>query len=453
MTAAGLLRDALLPSFGPEEIRWITLPIVAGSAEALLRLDPVEPAVFWDAGDGDGAHAPLAGWGAAHVVTAEGPGRFEDVRTAAERLWPRISVMPMGGEGPVPPRLFGGFSFLPSPPPPPWSAFGAAAFVLPRVLVAGGPSPRLAVAASAADAAGEGPERLSALVARIVTLLAGDRSNGARPTPALETADAPSSDGWAEALASIRLRIAAGEAEKIVAARRREIRFGGAIDPVAVLRALAGGTAAEARFAFRHGGATFLGATPERLVSRRGLAVGTEALAGSIDAGRAERDTELLRSLKDAEEHGYVVRAIASVLEPLCDELDYPATPGIRHLRHVLHLRTPFTGRLSGPVHVLELVDRLHPTPAVGGTPAREAVAWIADHEPWSRGWYASPVGWFDAAGDGDFVVALRSALVDADRAYLYAGAGIVRDSETDAELAETEVKLRTMADALGTAA
>ncbi len=500
MTAADLLTDALRPPFRPGEIRWITLPVgdtgdaaaavaaeltgsraipvrPAAPAEALLRLDAAEPAVFWD-----GARlGPVAGWGAALTVAGHGAGRFQQVRRAAERLWPRLEAATAPGVDPLPPRLFGGFSFLPSPPPAPWSAFGAATFVLPRLLYAPGPAdrdarpgadpaeagsragadssdhpatpPRLAVAARAADAREDGPERLAALVARTLTLLAGDRANGARPAPALQAVDAPSPAGWADALASIRGRIEAGEADKIVAARKREIRFAGAIDALAVLRALAGGSAAEARFAFRHGGATFLGATPERLISRRGLAVATEALAGSIDADRAERDAELLHSLKDAEEHGYVVRAIADALEPLCDQLDYPEAPGIRHLRHVLHLRTPFNGRLARAVHVLELVDRLHPTPAVGGTPAGEAVAWIAAHEPWSRGWYASPVGWFDAAGDGEFVVALRSALVDGDRAHLYAGAGVVRDSETEAELAETEVKLRTMADALGTGA
>lgn len=478
MSEWDLVLEALRPPLRPDRIRWITVPLSGpgplARPEVLLRLDPAEPAFFWDADpprpdarDGGPAMggpsgpsvdsadssdlAPIVGWGAAHVVRAGGPDRFDAVRSAADRLWPRIEAVPAGGAEAVPPRLFGGFSFLPSSPPAPWRAFGAATFVLPRLVYVpvpagtGAPAgPRLAVAVLAADV--DEPGRLQALVRRVLTLLVDGRTNGARPPSPVETGDAPPPEAWERAVASIRRRIRSGGAEKIVAARKREIRFDGGVDPVGVLRALGADTAAEARFAFRHGAATFLGATPERLISRRGPAVATEALAGSAGA---ERAPELLDNPKDAAEHAYVVRAIARALEPLCDSLEYPATPGIRRLRHVVHLRTPFTGRLSSPVHVLELVRRLHPTPAVGGTPGEAALEWIAANEPWSRGWYASPVGWFDAQGDGDFVVALRSALLDGARAHLYAGAGIVRDSEPGAELAETEVKLRTVSEAL----
>ncbi len=145
-----------------------------------------------------------------------------------------------------------------------------------------------------------------------------------------------------------------------------------------------------------------------------------------------------------------MVRAIVEALAPLCESLDHPDEPRIQRLRHVVHLQTPFVGRLREPTHVLELVRRLHPTPAVGGWPAAPALRWIAREEPGSRGWYAGPVGWFDARGDGEFGVALRSGLLRRGEAHLYAGAGIVRGSDAEAEFDETEVKLRTMLDALG---
>jgi menaquinone-specific isochorismate synthase len=199
------------------------------------------------------------------------------------------------------------------------------------------------------------------------------------------------------------------------------------------------------RFAFRPGETAFVGATPERLVARRGLSVASEALAGS-----AARSEALLASRKDLGEHGFVVREIARRLRPLCRSLTVGERPDVRELRHVLHLHTPIEGVLAEPTHVLELVEALHPTPAVAGVPTDGALAWIAARESAPRGWYAGPVGWLDGDGDGEFAVALRSGVVDGARAWLYAGAGIVRDSDPRAEYDELELKQRALAAALG---
>ena len=200
------------------------------------------------------------------------------------------------------------------------------------------------------------------------------------------------------------------------------------------------------------GGAAFVGASPERLVRKRGRVVDSEALAGSCartgdDAAAA---AALAASAKDRAEHAWVVAAIEAALAPRCRTLDVPSAPAVRTLRQILHLHTPITGELAQGAHVLELVAALHPTPAVGGTPTADAVAWIAAHEPTPRGWYASPVGWFDAAGDGEFAVAIRSGLLAGATATLFAGAGIVAASDPAAELAETELKLRALSDVLG---
>ena len=161
----------------------------------------------------------------------------------------------------------------------------------------------------------------------------------------------------------------------------------------------------------------------------------------------AER--RLQASAKDLEEHALVVSAITGALEPLCDRLELPPRPGVRSLKHLLHLCTPIQARLNRDTHVLELLERLHPTPAVGGVPTATALEWISQTESFDRGWYAGAIGWFDALGNGDFNVALRSGLVRSDRAWLYAGAGIVRESKGALEYAETTLKLSAMLSSL----
>ena len=146
-----------------------------------------------------------------------------------------------------------------------------------------------------------------------------------------------------------------------------------------------------------------------------------------------------------------MVDAIRAALAD-CGELDAPPAPHVRVLRHVVHLHTPFRARLRAPRHVVELVGRLHPTPAVGGTPRELAIEWIRTREPSARGWYAAPVGWFDLDGNGEFAVAIRSGVIAGNRAQLWAGAGIVAGSDPERELAETEIKFRAMLGALGVA-
>jgi isochorismate synthase EntC len=163
----------------------------------------------------------------------------------------------------------------------------------------------------------------------------------------------------------------------------------------------------------------------------------------------AAASAALVASQKDRREHDLVVDAIRAALAD-CAEVDAPAAPHVRVLRHVVHLHTPFRARLREPRHVLELAARLHPTPAVGGTPRELAIDWIRSREPVARGWYAAPVGWFDLDGNGELAVAIRSGVLAGNRAHLWAGAGIVAGSDPDRELAETEIKLRAMLGALG---
>src|SRR5690606_8222135 len=137
------------------------------------------------------------------------------------------------------------------------------------------------------------------------------------------------------------------------------------------------------------------------------------------------------------------LEAILQTLGPLCSGIRYARDPELRSLKHMLHLRTAVQAELNTPVHILDLVERLHPTPAVGGVPAQAAMQWIVENEHFARGWYAGPIGWFDEAGDGQFDVALRSGIVAGHRALLFAGAGIVKGSAAEREFEETELKFR----------
>jgi isochorismate synthase len=178
-------------------------------------------------------------------------------------------------------------------------------------------------------------------------------------------------------------------------------------------------------------------------------------LAGSIQRGdTAQADAQLaqalLNSSKDRIEHDLVVEAMRARLKPVAQQLEMPATPEIYRLSNIQHLLTPVSGTLSTPRGVLPLVDLLHPTPALGGAPRELALPFIREAEPVPRGWYAAPVGWINSQLDGSFGVAIRSAVVQDRRAWLYAGAGIVPESRPEREWVETSWKFRPIQQALG---
>ncbi|MEV0582821.1 isochorismate synthase [Nonomuraea sp. NPDC050310] len=256
---------------------------------------------------------------------------------------------------------------------------------------------------------------------------------------------------------AVRLALAeleAGELTKVVLARTLELRSDEPVEPIEVVRPLLGHG-----YSFAvplPGGRTLAGASPELLVSRRGRQVLSNPLAGSaarsddpaVDSARA---AALLESAKDLHEHRLVVEAVAERLAPFCTELEVPGRPGLTATRTMWHLSTPVSGTLRDPApSSLALAAALHPTPAVCGTPQPAARRLIATLEPFDRGFYGGLVGWCDAAGDGEWAVAIRCAEIGEHTVRLYAGAGIVPGSVPEHELAETTGKFRTMLGALG---
>lgn len=198
----------------------------------------------------------------------------------------------------------------------------------------------------------------------------------------------------------------------------------------------------------------FIGSSPERLFSYRPSLILTEALAGSISRGKtatedAILEKKLLSSVKDLEEHKYVVSAIREKLLDYSKELDMPEKPGIKKFPNVQHLFTPVSAWLNNRIDPFELVEIMHPTPAVGGYPSLKSNRYIQQFEGFERGWYAGPVGWYNNRNRGEFLVGIRSGLIYKDKATFYAGCGIVADSNPELEWDETKLKFIPMLSAL----
>ena len=357
------------------------------------------------------------------------------------------------------PRFAGGFAFdVTRAPAGPWQGFPVGQFVLPRLQwFEREGSARIVVVAAAHETHSDVLAEVEAFEARAARD-AGASARIVHATLAAATAsttvvatDAGERSAWAELVQRAVHAFSTSGLQKVVAAREVAAESTQPFDPASLIEAL--GDTPSARFAIDVAGATFLGASPELLIRKRDAKLTTEALAGSEprlggnDAAEIER---LCGSQKDRREHHFVVEAIEAALLPFVQDLRIPSEPVVRTLPTVHHLQLPIEGTLARDVHVLDLVGALHPTPAVCGTPREAARSWLRENERVERGYYAGPVGFFDAHGDGELHVALRSALVRGTQAWLYGGAGLVPGSEAEREFDEVEAKLRVMKTALG---
>ena len=254
-------------------------------------------------------------------------------------------------------------------------------------------------------------------------------------------------DEWLEVIAEAVDAIRRGRFHKVVLARVVLVEANRPILPVDVLGRLRALYPSCMLFSVEG----FVGASPELLVARSGDRVRSQPMAGTIPrSGDPTVDARLAAALmasdKDRREHALVVDAVAATLGPHCTTLDVPAEPSIVPLRNVSHLGSMLSGHLAaGAPSALGLATRLHPTPAVGGTPTDAALAYIDRSEGLDRGRFAGPVGWVDRRGDGEFAVGVRSAELDGRWARLFAGVGVVADSVPETELAETQLKLQAL--------
>jgi isochorismate synthase len=400
----------------------------------------------------DRQRSAVAALGSARALEARGPQRFGQLAAR----WRALAAAAFGDDGDGPPGsgliALGGFAFAADGGGSPrWDGFAPASLIVPELSLAR--RDRRITLTVNVDVAPD--DTLDDLTARVSRRLAELRP---APLPLLDPAPTgtykvlspiPPSH-FEEAVARAVQRIRAGELEKVVLARDVEVHAPVDHDPAAVLGVLREGFPACYVFAVGRGRATFIAASPELLVRREGQRASTVALAGSIrrSADPAVDDhlgEQLLQSEKDREENEIVVRRIARTLRPHSVWVTTAPEPALVRVANIQHLGTPIRAQLAAPLGAIELAGLLHPTPAVGGEPRDVAERLIPALEGLDRGWYAGTVGWTDAAGDGEFCVALRCALLRGPVASLYAGGGIVRDSDPAAELAETEVKLEAL--------
>jgi menaquinone-specific isochorismate synthase len=396
----------------------------------------------------------LAGLGVAQEAASRGAGRFGDVaeqclRTGGDAVLEEPPGLPAGA-GPV---WLGGFAFDPEGGgSSTWSSLSPGSLVLPELSLCrnGG---RAHLTLNAVIQPGDDADaRGAAMAAR----LAGLRATAPlpmldpHPTSHAEIRSARPPGDFEAAVNAATGRIEAGEMSKVVLAREVVVGAGAAHDPAALFGAMREQFPACFCFCVGTPEAAFIAASPELLVRRSGASVSTVALAGStrrssdpaVDDHLGE---QLLRSDKDRREQRIVSERIVRALRPHAVWVEAASEPEIVKVANIQHLATPVIAQLAEPHSVIELAGMLHPTPAVGGEPWPQAVGAIADLEGLDRGWYAGPVGWMDATEDGEFCVALRSALLRDREAHLFAGVGVVAGSDPAAELAETEVKLQAL--------
>lgn len=341
-------------------------------------------------------------------------------------------------------RFLIGFSYAPDGAQrAEWDGFTPTSAVIPRVFATtDGTENRLTVVLAPGHSFGPVAETLVTLErpAKRAGSHAADHAIESRPAPAEYERIV------AEAIEEIR----AGTMNKAVLARSVVITSDITPEPFDLVSRLGEDYPECYVFGWQQGEGAFVGASPELLVAVEEGTVRSHPLAGSAPRGEGDEHDraigeKLMASSKDRIEHRLVVDDIADRLAPLVYELRVDRHPSLRKLTHVQHLSSELGGELRSPLSVIEVAGALHPTPAVGGSPGQEALMFIDKHEGLDRGWYAGGIGWMNASGEGEIAIALRCALLRANRAFLYAGAGIVVDSDPTSELDETRLKFRTM--------
>jgi menaquinone-specific isochorismate synthase len=426
------------------------------TAATFLRHARGQPRFYW--------HSHLdeviyAGFGVANQLVAWGADRFTDIERRAKELFQDAAVL-SSHDVPILPRLFGGFSFRDDfVQDNTWASFHPAHFVLPHYqFVQHGHASYLtinAVAAADDDSDLLREQLQAALIARI-NLLNEAPPPGAGNNDLVAIRYPMTRVEWGSLIEVAQEQMKHTALEKVVLARVCELQTSHIVDVDAILDFLETEFSDCTRFLFEprpyH---AFYGATPERLVRKEDQAVITMALAGSRPRGDttdhdAKLAQELLHDGKERHEHELVVETLRRRLQQVTASLEVPDEPAVYPLSYIQHLYTPISGALVKPATILSLVALLHPTPALGGSPRDRAMAFIQEREPVPRGWYAAPVGWFDSEMNGDFAVAIRSAVAQEQRIWCYAGAGIVSASQAETEWAETELKFRPMLTALG---
>jgi isochorismate synthase len=440
----------------------LVLPFPASDALRVFRvlhyLYPGE-CTYWEQ---PARQIALAGAGIALSIQTTGSRRFADAALAWQQLRDEAIIQYASGssENQAGPALFGGFSFDPLRTRTPlWQDFSDGVLILPRLLFRQQEHQATLTLSCLVQATDKLDHLIDALQQEITRF--SELMDALPETPKDASAEAhlysmrdvwPAASWKALVDKTVGL-IQQGSYAKVVLAREVEVMASSRQQPfqlATVLERLRQNYPAAYVFALQRGERAFVGATPERLVHAQDGQLHTMALAGSAPRGATEAEdrslgSALLASSKNREEHEIVTTMLRVSLANLCSRTWIADTPKLLRLKNIQHLQTAIVGELQPGRSILEALQMLHPTPAVGGTPTEPALAFIRANENLDRGWYAGPIGWIDLHGDGEFAVALRSALLERRRATLFAGCGIVKNSDPEAEYAESCLKLQVI--------
>ena len=403
------------------------------------------------------AHTPL------HFLRATGPNRFKEIGEQFKYWQQRTISAGLTAEHTAPLFMVGAFSFYDFSNASPWRDFGAASWFIPKYQFQQNGQETYFIINVMADAA-RNPEYIAN---EITDLIESWHIYGGKSNPIGEPEKSSSKNTllyengdhgylkWIRGVEQAKSRIEQGIFDKIVLARQQKITFADQVNPLKTVQQLSSIYPDCSNFLFQNpNDQYFIGSSPEILASFQDGRLQTESLAGSVKRGQNEKeDAELADNLvvstKNRSEHNYVVQSICRELNPLAKSIDCKQEPKLKKLPNVQHLHTPIEAEMRPGIHPMEVLEHLHPTPAVGGSPKRNITGHIQDIENLDRGLYAGPIGWFNSKNEGTLAVAIRSGLLYGQQARLYAGCGIVKDSDPHGEWEETQLKLRPLLDSL----
>ncbi|THE14875.1 isochorismate synthase [Bacillus timonensis] len=438
----------------------LSRPVLISQVKEMKNIDPLlffaagkrtpfETRSFWSNPTND---TIIVGLGEAYTISDnESTERFEAIEKQWKRLVQHSIIVDDFAPYSTGPILMGGFSFDPLKKRTElWDYFDDAKFVLPVIMLSyykGSTylTTNIICEPNGTTFGGSDLEQLEVLL----------KENYKYQKNHSFTKEEVQPQEWMDSVRNATKKVQNGEVEKVVLAREIKLHFDEPIEADAVLARLKEEQPMSYLFAIEYKNSCFIGASPERLIKKKGEEFLTTCLAGSIRRGKTpsedkQLENELLHDPKNLHEHDVVVQMIKNAMKESCSSITSPTHPGILKMRDIQHLYTPVKGVAKDDVSLLTVVNRLHPTPALGGQPKQKAFEIIRELEILDRGWYGSPVGWFDTNDNGEFAVAIRSGLLNGNNASLFAGCGIVGDSQPESEYTETMIKFRPMLSALG---
>lgn len=383
--------------------------------------------------------------------------RYEEI----EKQWANItsnSIVDKSFPSTTGPLLFGGFSFDPLKPKTKlWSEFPDALFVVPQIMLSM-TNHESWLTFNAMVSPGEDTKEMIRILEssqhELLNHILQQENQESHTKPTFLKEDIVPTE-WMASVEKASSNIREGQYDKVVLARELRLFASDKLRIQETLEKLLDQQKESFIFAFESEADCFIGATPERLIKKEGEQFLSTCLAGSIARGKTDEEDEklgdeLLSDQKNLHEHELVVRMITDAMRNVCHSVEAPNKPKLHKARDIQHLFTPVTGQALKEASIFQAVEHLHPTPALGGYPQNKALEAIREMEQLDRGWYAAPIGWVNTEGNGEFVVAIRSALIQGKEASLFAGCGIVGGSKPLSEYEETKLKFRPMLSALG---